>query len=730
MTTKKTNRFSEEDIIINDIFEKLKLRNYNWKFLNCPRVINEHNEESVLRKIISSSLEGKQVDFSREKYKTISGDCLQTLLSSKILESFPNGIRVKCLIIIGVLNLNYSKIDFPVIFEHCNFSGVNLMDAKTRYLSFKNSSFKNINASRVSVDSSLCLGRITSCEGVELNDAFVKGNIFLHGAKIGSIKDEKNIYCGKAIVLDRISIGGSLCLYRNDRGNEFFRSKGEFSIIGGKIGGNFTCRKAEFNINNPTENYLQFALIANLTEIKGDFSLRDVKSHGQMLLMNMNISGELKFTGGLFTHQNNINKKQLDQYHHAVSLDRSAIKGTVFLNKAEIHGQFRLIGTSIMSDLECIETKFLVPEPNIQDNKSTLLIARGNICGDIKLENSLTSGFIGISSVKVGSHIYITECNFEKSDNKEKIKIEDCSVFCSIIWRNNKFSEVKNTIIKFDGSRCADFHHDFNNSTKLKSVLKISMDGFVYNKLNDKYKSASSIEWAKLIDANHTTEACQNLATVLAKEGKQEQAENVLIMSENKKYKFYYLAKKGELEKEINFENSKDRIFFNKMISSLFNRREEDSYTKHLYRTIRMFHISMQYLFVALWSKVFCITTGYGYRPWRSLFVAISFIILGTFIFRFSEPVPTKLSSLTDQEKQEYIQNTNHHLPSWYPNFSPCVFSIETFLPVGNLGVKDYWTINKETLTYKYKYIHQIVGWIISLLAAAGVTAKFIRHKP
>jgi hypothetical protein len=61
---------------------------------------------------------------------------------------------------------------------------------------------------------------------------------------------------------------------------------------------------------------------------------------------------------------------------------------------------------------------------------------------------------------------------------------------------------------------------------------------------------------------------------------------------------------------------------------------------------------------------------------------------------------------------------------SSYPRFNPAMYSLDTLLPVLEMGQKEYWRPDPDVpgggFTIFYFYFQSIVGWALSLLAVAG----------
>jgi len=61
---------------------------------------------------------------------------------------------------------------------------------------------------------------------------------------------------------------------------------------------------------------------------------------------------------------------------------------------------------------------------------------------------------------------------------------------------------------------------------------------------------------------------------------------------------------------------------------------------------------------------------------------------------------------------------------SSYPAFSPWMYSLDTLLPVLDMGQRTFWRPNPTKqggrMAMTYFYVQSVVGWALSLLAVAG----------
>ncbi|MBV8277205.1 MAG: hypothetical protein JO170_18370 [Verrucomicrobia bacterium] len=139
-----------------------------------------------------------------------------------------------------------------------------------------------------------------------------------------------------------------------------------------------------------------------------------------------------------------------------------------------------------------------------------------------------------------------------------------------------------------------------------------------------------------------------------------------------------------------------------------------------------------------LWFRGFGWIIGYGYRPWNALIISVGFVIIGTFVFGSAERNKILKNSSKDQRPQRRDR--------WRKvdrNFSATIYSLETFIPLVNLGVADVWKIDGNAgklisiggwsvvgsgiLVLWYYRIHIMAGWIFGSLWVAAFTG-ILKH--
>jgi hypothetical protein len=148
---------------------------------------------------------------------------------------------------------------------------------------------------------------------------------------------------------------------------------------------------------------------------------------------------------------------------------------------------------------------------------------------------------------------------------------------------------------------------------------------------------------------------------------------------------------------------------------------------------VKLFEAVIKFLlYDVLWFLFFGWLIQYGYRPWNALFISIGFVFIGTMIFGVAEkskilkkadPNPAHARRLRWRKKDR--------------NFSAFIYSLETFVPLVNLGVARDWRIDGNAATRKlrdlgiwvlrYYWVHVIAGWVFTSLWVAAFTG-ILKH--
>lgn len=86
-------------------------------------------------------------------------------------------------------------------------------------------------------------------------------------------------------------------------------------------------------------------------------------------------------------------------------------------------------------------------------------------------------------------------------------------------------------------------------------------------------------------------------------------------------------------------------------------------------------------------SRLFGLTTGYGYKAYRVMLVPAFFVLAGWLLFSlgYKEGVVMPAS---ENVYEQFLQSRT--LPASYPSFNPLIYSLDTFLPLTDFHQEDY----------------------------------------
>jgi hypothetical protein len=158
------------------------------------------------------------------------------------------------------------------------------------------------------------------------------------------------------------------------------------------------------------------------------------------------------------------------------------------------------------------------------------------------------------------------------------------------------------------------------------------------------------------------------------------------------------------------------------------------------------------------WYTVFGdLLVGYGYSPWHAFLISLLAIGIGARLFksgyRHGLITPTDHNAYCN----EISETGQRQISETYPKFNAFIYSLETFVPLLNLAIGDYWIPNAKRGTELpvfrklmlqpifgkrgaemrmgnkpapttgavlrwYLWIHIIAGWVLTTLWVGGLT--------
>lgn len=133
-----------------------------------------------------------------------------------------------------------------------------------------------------------------------------------------------------------------------------------------------------------------------------------------------------------------------------------------------------------------------------------------------------------------------------------------------------------------------------------------------------------------------------------------------------------------------------------------------------------------------LWRWILRVTISYGYRPWYALLWGLAIVTLGSALFSrgysLGAVTPTDKEAYQVFETHEPKQGEHGDPPWYYEEFSAPVYTLDTFLPIINLGEKDHWMPNAHQGGFGkflrgYLWVHIGLGWLLTTLFVTGLAS-------
>jgi hypothetical protein len=685
----------------------------------------------------------------------------------------PHGIDIEGADIFASLDLRLAKIEVPLRFSNCQFhKALLLKQAELKELDLSGSQISSsdevnfpgnppeptsISAKGIKVEGSIYLSNGFKAEGcvvlysaeiganlectnatfsnsngyallapdinvkgsVFLDQAQASGCVILYGAEIGA-----NLECtnatfsnsnGNALLATDINVKGSVFLNQA-------QASGCVDLQGAEIGGGLGCTNSKFESSNG------YALLAQSINVKGSVFLDQAQASGCVDLCSAEIGGGLVCTNATFSNSNG----------NALLAQSINVKGSVFLDQAQASGGVSLQGAEIGGGLFC-------PNATFSNSNGYALLAQSiNVKGSVFLSNQFQAdGCVSLSSAEIGANLVCTNATFSNSNGNallaQSINVKG-SVFldqaqasgCVSLYggeigvnlecTNSKFESsngnallaqsinVKGSVSlnQAQASGCVSLYSaeiggtlQINNVGDLKDKFILNLqfakvktvnfyknsfpnpgnlyiNGLVYDLLGtgslNTYNARELLEWLELQpDENFSFQPYTQLAKVLQSSGKENIATQILIAKENRRYDII----ENPLEK--------------------------------------------------LWGEILRIIIAYGYRPWRVFIWATAIIYIG-YCF-FDHGYKYNLIYPTDKE----CINIKIGKCKNYPKFDALVYSVDVFLPIIDLRLKNAWLPKADdaygrNLRY-YFWFQTLAGWVLTTIWVAGFTGLVRNNK-
>jgi len=520
--------------------------------------------------------------------------------------------------------------------------------------------------------------------GVHLRYGFkAEGEVRVLGATIGGnldcIKGHFNNSDGRALSADGAEVKGGVFL------RDGFRAEGEVRLPGATIGGNLECDKGHFN--NPDGR----AVTADSVKVKGNVFLRDgFKAEGEVVLLGATIGGNVVCIKGHFINPDGM----------ALHADGVSVEGSVFLREGfKAEGEVRLPGATIDGNLECDKGHFNNP------NGVALNAERAEVKGCVFLREDFTAkGEVRLLVATIGGNLNCRKGHFT-NPGRYALRADGAEVKGSVFLREgfkaNGMVEMEYATIGgvfvWTGVasptkaaldlRSAQIDTLWVNEESWPEKGNLFLDGLIYDKIDDDtltVDATTRIKWLRLQPSGKFwPQPYEQLAEVLTRSGHEKDAKKVLIA-----------------------------------------KNEDPARLKHMPFFQKCGHHFLGW------------TIGYGYRPWRPVWMLAVIILLGWGLFDMG----FQAGVMAPTDKNAYAaEGGDRRVAAGYPTFNPLMYSLDVFVPVVNLHQGKYWLpdatrsgevqiseklsvpISGHFLWY-WLWVEIIMGWTLSTLLVVGLT--------
>jgi hypothetical protein len=109
-----------------------------------------------------------------------------------------------------------------------------------------------------------------------------------------------------------------------------------------------------------------------------------------------------------------------------------------------------------------------------------------------------------------------------------------------------------------------------------------------------------------------------------------------------------------------------------------------------------------------VWNWLLYVTVGYGYRTWLAGIWLAGLAAAGTAVFAAAYPAHMRQSATV------------------VPAFNPFVYTLDTVLPIIDLGERKAWIAQGAALTVQW--LLTCAGWLLTTAVVAGLTSALNRR--
>lgn len=643
---------------------------------------------------------------------TVRAEVLKMLLTdSEFLGArAPNPIRLRHARISGQLNLNACTLRLPLDLSDCYFEDpIDLAESHTLRVGLVRCSIPALVGPRMRARGQIDMSGSTA-GAINIEGAQIEGQLVLTDGTLGAGASE-------ALIADGAEInGGMLC-------DGQFRAKGTMQLVGVKIRGQLSLRGAHLDGFNGE------ALIGDSAHIDGALVCDEgFVANGTVRLLGTHITGAFSLD----------NAKLVNAGGNALLADRVKIDGGMFCRKLITEGEARVLGARIVGAFDLHEGQF---ENAGGDALSAdgIVVEGGMFCrggfrtdGDLRLLGAHITGPLSL----IGAHLK-NPGNASFSGDGARF---DGGMFCrdgfqaegvmrlmganvhgpldlggaqlinpggyAVAAEGATFQSI---ILCDDGFR-AEGELRFTGAT-----IEGSLD-FREAQLVNESGQALNLERASvrhlLLPTQHTPLGAISLSDsrigrlddgwpeipyVARLNGLVYEALNPLNSDISERLKWLktsaiYAAQPYEQLIAVLRGAGRDDAARRVAIAKEARRRDE------LNRPSQA------------WNYLLYVTVGYGYQAWRGVLGLVALVLVGWPVFAWAKA-------------HHHVHAT--HDTGTFPSFHSWLYSLDSVLPVVNLGEKTSWSPSGLPLYWHTASV--LIGWLLITLILGALTARLVR---
>jgi hypothetical protein len=465
------------------------------------------------------------------------------------------------------------------------------------------------------IESSVFCADGFNAEGeLRLVGTHIGGQLNLNGAHLTNPQ-------GYALTADRIRVDRSVvCL-------DGFSAEGELRLMGGHIGGQLNLSGAQ--LTNPR----RIALAADGVHIAGDMFCRDgFRAEGELRLPGAYIGGQLDFSGAQLTNPED----------YALNAPRARVGEDVFCRDGfHSEGELYLLGAHI-GGLLGLDGILNNPAGNAL-RADAAQIDGGLICS----ERAKVEGEVRLLGAHIGGQLSLSGAQLSNPGGLA-LDLEQATVSHLMLSSATKLIGTVNL---------TDARVTRLDDSWPYAPYRGRIGGLTYESLTPLPGDMSlRLDWLSKAEGGHAPQPYEQLAAVLRRAGRDDDAREVAIAKER-------------------------------------NRRSELKFAGRA------------------WNWFLAVTVRYGYQPWRGALWLGLLALIGWPVFGWAK--------------------AHHHFVALnepgqsLPQFHPWLYSLDSVLPVINLGQKSYWSATGAAQYWQAFSV--LAGWILVTVILAAVTTRLIR---